>query len=152
MMKLLAGWIALLVLPAMGFHLSLPQGTRISKTKSQLAVQRITTHQITKSSSRQTTKLSMNDIASSSVDFISNLDLINNGFNVATFGPQPFWLLMCLLPNFALTSKLMKPWTTIIFFALVHLVIVFASISQPDGTAPITEVVFLLLLLLLLLK
>ena len=148
MMKLLAGWIALLVVPVMGFHLSLPQGTRISKTKSKLVVQRITTtHQIIKSSSRQTTKLSMNDIASSGVDFISNLDLINNGFNVATFGPQPFWLLMCLLPNFALTRKLMKPWTTIIFFALVHLVIVFASISQTDGTAPITEVVFLLLLL-----
>ena len=141
MMKLLVTWVALhLVIPAMGFRLS-SSLARISSSKN--LVSRSSISHYTKSS-RQTINLSMIDVASSSFDFISSAELIKDGFNVVTFGPQPFWLLMCLLPNFSLTKKLMAPWTTILFFALVHLIVVFASISEPDGTAPITEVISLL--------
>jgi hypothetical protein len=33
---------------------------------------------------------------------------IHSAFSVATFFPQPFWLLMTLLPKNALTKKLME--------------------------------------------
>ena len=66
-------------------------------------------------------------------------EVIPAAFNVATFGPQIPWLLMVLLPNADVTRKVMGPWTTVLLFSLVHFVIVAASISQPDGTAPLAE-------------
>jgi hypothetical protein len=74
------------------------------------------------------------------VDLESSNPLVSAAFNVATFGPQPFWLLMTFLPRSEFTKKLMGSWITIGLFSLVHLFIVAVSISQPDGTAPITEV------------
>ena len=64
---------------------------------------------------------------------------IATAFNVATFLPQPFWLLMVLAPNSDLTKKLMGSWFSILSFSLVHLFIVVVSAAQADGTAPIAE-------------
>ena len=64
---------------------------------------------------------------------------IHTMFSFATFGPQPFWLLMILLPNTGLTKRVMGSLDVIIFFALVHLFIVVASIAQPGATAPLAE-------------
>ena len=64
---------------------------------------------------------------------------IASAFNVATFLPQPLWLLMILAPNSDLTKKLMGSWFSIFSFSLVHLFIVIVSASQEDGTAPIAE-------------
>merc|ERR1719440_749233 len=66
-------------------------------------------------------------------------DLIEQGFNVDTFLPQPFWILMIALPNANITKKIMGPWQSILFFAFVHLFIVSKSIAEPDGTAPMAE-------------
>ena len=64
---------------------------------------------------------------------------ISTAFNIANFGPQPFWLLMILIPNTKMTKTIMGSWAPIILFSLVHLFIVIVSASQTDGTAPITE-------------
>ncbi|CAM9994414.1 unnamed protein product, partial [Heterosigma akashiwo] len=64
---------------------------------------------------------------------------INTAFNIATFLPQPFWLLMILLPNAGITKKIMGNPASVLFFALNHLFIVFVAASQTDGTAPIAE-------------
>ena len=82
----------------------------------------------------------------------SNSELISTAFDVATFLPQPFWLLMIFLPNLSLTKSVMGNWSTIIGFSLVHLFIVITSVLQPDGagTAPIAEVIITSLLLYIL--
>lgn len=64
---------------------------------------------------------------------------IHTAFSFATFGPQPFWLLMILLPNNELTKKIMGRLDLVIFFCLVHFFIVSASIVQPGATAPLLE-------------
>mmetsp|Transcript_58415 Transcript_58415/g.65321 ORF Transcript_58415/g.65321 Transcript_58415/m.65321 type:complete len:255 (-) Transcript_58415:66-830(-) len=64
---------------------------------------------------------------------------IHTAFAFATFGPQPFWLLMILVPNLPLTKNIMGKMDVVIFFALVHFFIVAASIVQPDSTAPLLE-------------
>jgi len=64
---------------------------------------------------------------------------IHTAFAFATFGPQPFWLLMILLPKWDFTKKIMGNLDVIIFFALVHFFIVSASIVQPGATAPLLE-------------
>mmetsp|Transcript_21758 Transcript_21758/g.53954 ORF Transcript_21758/g.53954 Transcript_21758/m.53954 type:complete len:234 (+) Transcript_21758:111-812(+) len=64
---------------------------------------------------------------------------IHTAFAFATFGPQPFWLLMILLPGNELTKKIMGKMDVVIFFALLHFFIVSASIAQPDSTAPLLE-------------
>ena len=69
---------------------------------------------------------------------LTNQD-IQTAFNVANFGPQPFWALMILIPNTKITKAVMGSWTPLLFFCLVHLFIVTASLSQAEGTAPITE-------------
>jgi hypothetical protein len=66
-------------------------------------------------------------------------EAISSAFNVATFAPQIPWLLMILLPNNLVTKKIMGGWTPILLYSLVHLFIVLKSISEPDGTAPLTE-------------
>mmetsp|Transcript_8357 Transcript_8357/g.23865 ORF Transcript_8357/g.23865 Transcript_8357/m.23865 type:complete len:216 (-) Transcript_8357:8-655(-) len=64
---------------------------------------------------------------------------IHTAFAFATFGPQPFWLLMILLPTNDITKKVMGSLDVVIFFALVHLFIVGTSIVQPGATAPLLE-------------
>jgi hypothetical protein len=62
---------------------------------------------------------------------------ILNAFEIGTFLPQAFWLLMIAAPESAETKKIMGSWVPILAPALVHLFIVASSASQPDGTAPI---------------
>lgn len=62
-------------------------------------------------------------------------------FNVATFGPQPLWILLILsgLGVKAPAEAVMRPWAPLIAFSLVHLAIVVVSATQADGVAPIAE-------------
>lgn len=64
---------------------------------------------------------------------------ISQAFNLATFVPQPFWLLMILLPNVDITKRVMGSWAPIVLCSLIHLFIVVVSASQDQGTAPILE-------------
>jgi hypothetical protein len=64
---------------------------------------------------------------------------IHTAFAFATFGPQPFWVLLILLPKAEITKKIMGNMDVVIFFALVHFFIVSASIVQPGATAPLLE-------------
>ena len=63
-------------------------------------------------------------------------------FNVATFGPQPLWILMiaagCGVGR-PFADAVMKPWWPLIAFSLVHVAIVVISATQADGVAPIAE-------------
>lgn len=68
-----------------------------------------------------------------------SLESIKTAFSVATFGPQPFWLLMILLPKNQITKTLWGDLKIPLLFSLVHFYIVFSSILQPDGTAPMVE-------------
>ena len=70
------------------------------------------------------------------INLLSNTE-IETAFNVATFGPQPFWFLMILIPNVKLTRQIMGNWIIPIIFTLIHLFIVIISASQDQGTAPI---------------
>jgi Domain of unknown function (DUF4281) len=63
---------------------------------------------------------------------------IHTAFSVATFFPQPFWLLLILFPNSSLTKQVMGGMEVILLCSLIHLFIVVASIgSDPTATAPI---------------
>jgi hypothetical protein len=64
---------------------------------------------------------------------------IHTAFALATFGPQPFWLLMIFLPRSSLTKRVMGGLDVVLFFALLHFFIVSFSIVQPDATAPLLE-------------
>jgi hypothetical protein len=92
---------------------------------------------------------------------------IHTAFSLATFGPQPFWLLLILLPKADITKKVMGTMGTchrftsfdvfshgiivdfmvslllvldvVLFFALLHFFIVSGSIVQPGATAPLLE-------------
>ena len=64
---------------------------------------------------------------------------ISEAFNVATFLPQPVWTLMIFCPTLNFTRRILEPWWSIILFSLVHLFIVTVSITQADGTAPLTD-------------
>jgi len=64
---------------------------------------------------------------------------IHSAFAYATFGPQPFWLLLILLPKAEITKKIMGKMDVVIFFALLHFFIVSSSIVQPGATAPLLE-------------
>ena len=64
---------------------------------------------------------------------------IHTAFAFSTFGPQPFWLLMILLPKADITKRVMGNLDVVLFFALVHFFIVGVSIAQPDSTAPLLE-------------
>ena len=66
-------------------------------------------------------------------------DIIKQAFGVATFLPQPFWLLLIALPNAKITKQIMGDYKVVALFCLVHLCIVLSSISEPSGTAPIVE-------------
>lgn len=69
----------------------------------------------------------------------SSVDSIKTAFSVATFLPQPFWLFLIFLPNTGVTKKLFGGMELITVFCLVHLFIVYASILEPGGTAPMAE-------------
>lgn len=64
---------------------------------------------------------------------------IQEALKVATFAPQPFWLLMILLPKTEATKRIMGSWYPLLGCSLVHLFIVIVSASQDNGTAPILE-------------
>lgn len=64
---------------------------------------------------------------------------VSAGFSVATFLPQPFWLLMVAFPKWKYTKEIMGKWYAIVLIALVHFFIVATSISEPNGTAPLAE-------------
>lgn len=66
-------------------------------------------------------------------------ELIRQAFSVATFFPQPFWILLILLPNATVTKLILGDFKVVTLFCLVHLFIVLASISEPNGTAPMIE-------------
>ncbi|GMH71743.1 hypothetical protein TrRE_jg1804, partial [Triparma retinervis] len=72
------------------------------------------------------------------VDYLSQ---IPNLFDVATFGPQLFWLLMVVpkVDSSPIAKFVMKPLTVPLLFSLVHLGIVSLSITADGGTAPIAE-------------
>lgn len=66
---------------------------------------------------------------------------IHAAFSVATFLPQPFWLLMIVLPNNSLTKKVMGGLEVPLLCCLVHLFICVASVvlGGPEATAPLAE-------------
>lgn len=70
---------------------------------------------------------------------IGNDGQIDAAFRAATFAPQPFWMLMILLPKWSGTKKIMGPLPTVLGLCLIHLFIVVVSATQPSGTAPISE-------------
>eukprot|EP00967_Tisochrysis_lutea_P152240 scaffold297794_cov31-Tisochrysis_lutea.AAC.2 len=69
---------------------------------------------------------------------LSSGELIDGAVKVATFAPQPLWLLMIALPRSQLTRAVMGPLGPVLGLALVHLAIVVTAASVEDGTAPIT--------------
>jgi hypothetical protein len=75
--------------------------------------------------------------AVSSTTFFGNL--IPQAFSVATFLPQPFWILMIVAPNSSITKRIMGDYKVVTLFCLVHLFIVLSSLFEPDGTAPLVE-------------
>ncbi len=76
-------------------------------------------------------------LAVSSTTFFGNL--IPQAFSVATFLPQPFWILMIVAPNSSITKRIMGDYKVVTLFCLVHLFIVLSSLFEPDGTAPLVE-------------
>lgn len=72
----------------------------------------------------------------------TSMEPIHKAFSVATFLPQPFWLLMILFPNQSWTKRIMGGLEVPLLLSLVHLFIVTASIVGPgvaEGTAPLAE-------------
>lgn len=66
---------------------------------------------------------------------------IHTAFTVATFLPQPFWLLMIFLPNSQITRTVMGGLQVPLLCCLIHFFIVAASLAA-DGqgaTAPLSE-------------
>jgi len=89
-----------------------------------------------KSTRHQATKLQL-DL--SSWNTILSPTSIHDAFSVATFFPQPFWLLLVFLPNSGITKKIMGGMEIVTLCCLVHFFIVSASIVQPEATAPLAE-------------
>lgn len=79
-------------------------------------------------------------IADSSV-YPTSPEPIHTAFTIATFLPQPFWLLMILFPNTKITKTIMGGLEIPLLCCLIHFFIVASSISM-DGTgvtAPLSE-------------
>lgn len=69
---------------------------------------------------------------------VASPEPIQVAFRAATFFPQPFWILLILLPNSGLTKKVMGGLEIVTMCCLIHFFIVAASIAIPEGaTAPI---------------
>ena len=65
-------------------------------------------------------------------------DPIGAGFEFVTLVPQPFWLLLILLPNWKGTRFIFEPIWPLAVLALAHLAIVgFSTQGTPDVTAPL---------------
>lgn len=64
---------------------------------------------------------------------------IQTAFDIATFLPQPLWLILIVAPSWSVTKLVMGQLWSIIAFSLVHLFIVISSTLQTDGTALIAE-------------
>lgn len=64
---------------------------------------------------------------------------IQQAFSAATFFPQPFWLLLVLLPKSGVTKKIMGGMEIVTLCCLIHFFIVGSSIVQPGATAPLQE-------------
>lgn len=81
------------------------------------------------------------DSAMSSVAVVSR-EPIHTAFTIATFLPQPFWILMTLFPNSSITKRCMTGYQIPLLCAGVHLFIVISSllIQGSDTTAPISEI------------
>mmetsp|Transcript_40555 Transcript_40555/g.53380 ORF Transcript_40555/g.53380 Transcript_40555/m.53380 type:complete len:555 (+) Transcript_40555:182-1846(+) len=65
---------------------------------------------------------------------------VNTAFKIATFFPQPFFLLMIFAPKWKVTEKIMKPWWPVIVQALLHFFIVVVSTSlEEDVVASLSQ-------------
>lgn len=69
---------------------------------------------------------------------LSGPELIESGVSLATFAPQPFWVLLIAAPRSKLTESIMGPIAPIVALSLVHLTVVLLAASAPGGTEPIT--------------
>jgi len=83
--------------------------------------------------------ISSTTLSTASSSALFPLESIKTAFSVATFLPQPFWLLLILFPNTKITKQIMGNLSVVVVLSLVHFFIVSASIGQPIGTAPILE-------------
>ena len=66
---------------------------------------------------------------------------IHTAFTIATFLPQPFWVLMVLFPNSEVTKRCMTGYQLPLLCSAIHLLIVVASIlsNGSETTAPLAE-------------
>lgn len=111
-------------------------GPRPGSTRTGTVVQHPSIQKRQKFTSTNPTKTSLNGV----MEIVGvSPEPIHSAFAFATFGPQPFWVLMILLPKNDITKKVMGSLDVVIFFALLHFFIVSASIVQPDSTAPLLE-------------
>lgn len=84
-------------------------------------------------------------ISSSSISSSSSMSVspepIHTAFAIATFLPQPFWVLMVLFPNSSITKRCMTGYQIPLLCSGIHLLIVVASIlsNGSDTTAPMSE-------------
>merc|ERR1740130_606844 len=66
------------------------------------------------------------------------LDPIATGFELVTLVPQPFWLLLILLPNWKVTRAGFEPIWPLAILGLVHFgIVVLSTQGAPDVTAPL---------------
>lgn len=89
--------------------------------------------------------------SSSSLSFIPTISVgamdivspepIHTAFTIATFLPQPFWVLMVLFPNSDVTKRCMTGYQLPLLCSAIHLLIVVASIlsNGSETTAPLSE-------------
>ena len=73
------------------------------------------------------------------VNVVQEGDSIRTAFKIATFLPQPLWLLLIFFPSSSFTKYIMGPLSSILLFSLVHFFIVVSSLLQSEGTAPMAE-------------
>ena len=65
--------------------------------------------------------------------------LIATGVSIATFAPQPFWLLMCAYPESEVTKKTMGSLLPVYALGAVHLGVVALAATDnfPEGAKPV---------------
>ena len=64
------------------------------------------------------------------------IDPIATGFEIVTLVPQPFWLLLVLLPNWRGTRAIFEPIWPLALLAAVHLgIVVLSTQGSPEVTA-----------------
>ena len=116
------------------------QQQRNRKVSLQLVSPEITDAMISSASSLSS--LSTNLVSAITDQFYpTSPEPIHTAFTIATFLPQPFWLLMILLPNNKITKTIMGGLEIPLLCCLIHFFIVASSIGM-DGTgvtAPLSE-------------